>query len=160
MRRSWMPDTYLVPGFRTPFAKAGTVFSRHTALELSASIAAAMNAKARPDFLVWGQAIPDPSLSNIARELIFQAKLDPEIPSFSDVMACSTSFVGTIFASGMVGRSDMHLALVGGVETMSHVPLALKMGMADKIIGNFLKNPAAAAELLAHITAGDFDLPI
>ncbi len=119
-----------------------------------------MNEKTKPDFLVWGQVIPDPTLSNIARELIFQAKLDPEIPSFSDVMACSTSFVGTIFASGMVGRSDMHLALVGGVETMSHVPLALKMGMADKIIGNFLKNPAAAAELLAHITAGDFDLPI
>jgi acetyl-CoA C-acetyltransferase/acetyl-CoA acyltransferase len=54
----------------------------------------------------------------------------------------------------------MHLALVGGVETMSHVPLALKMGMADKIIGNFLKNPGAAAELLAHVAPGDFDLPI
>jgi acetyl-CoA C-acetyltransferase/acetyl-CoA acyltransferase len=155
-----MAEAFLVPGLRTPFVKAGTAFAAHTALELSAPIAAAMNEKTKPDFLVWGQVIPDPTLSNIARELIFQAKLDPEIPSFSDVMACSTSFVGAIFASGMVGRSDMHLALVGGVETMSHVPLALKMGMADKIIGNFLKNPAAAAELLAHITAGDFDLPI
>jgi acetyl-CoA C-acetyltransferase len=152
--------TYLVPGLRTPFVKAGTFFAGHTALELSAPIAAAMNAKAKPDFLVWGQVIPDPTLSNIARELIFEAKLDPEIPSFSDIMACSTSFVGTILASGMVGKSDMHLALVGGVETMSHVPLALKTGMADKIIGNFLKNPGAAAELLAHVAPGDFDLPI
>jgi acetyl-CoA C-acetyltransferase/acetyl-CoA acyltransferase len=155
-----MAEAFLVPGLRTPFVKAGTAFAAHTALELSAPIAAAMNEKTKPDFLVWGQVIPDPTLSNIARELIFQAKLDPEIPSFSDVMACSTSFVGTIFASGMVGRSDMHLALVGGVETMSHVPLALKMGMADKIIGQFTKNPAAAADLLAHITPNDFDLPI
>jgi len=155
-----MSLSYLVPGLRTPFAKAGTLYASRTALELSAPIAAAMVARARPDFLVWGQVIPDPSLSNIARELIFQAKLDPEIPSFSDVMACSTSFVGTILATGMVGRSDMHLALVGGVETMSHVPLALKMGAADKIIGTFMKNPAAAAELLAHIQAVDFDLPI
>ncbi|HEY1632420.1 MAG TPA: acetyl-CoA C-acyltransferase [Rhizomicrobium sp.] len=151
---------YLVPGLRTPFVKAGTVFAGHTALQLSAPIAAAMAAKAQPDFLVWGQVIPDPTLSNIARELIFEAKLSPEIPSFSDVMACSTSFIGTIFSAGMVGRSDMHLALVGGVETMSHVPLGLKMEMADKIIGNFTKNPGAAADLLSHVTPGDFDLPI
>jgi len=155
-----MADSYLVPGLRTPFAKAGGAFAGYTALELSAPVAAAMGAKARPDFLVWGQVIPDPTLSNIARELVFEAKLDPEIPSFSDVMACSTSFIGTILAAGMVGRSDMHLALVGGVETMSHIPLALKPGVADRIIGSFLKNPAAAADLLTHVTPADFDLPI
>ncbi|HEX4532608.1 MAG TPA: acetyl-CoA C-acyltransferase [Rhizomicrobium sp.] len=155
-----MPDVFLVPGLRTPFVKAGTAFAPHTALELSAPIAAAMNAKAKPDILVWGQVIPDPTLSNIARELIFAAKLDPDIPAFSTVMACSTSFIGMLSAAGMVGKSDMHLALVGGAETMSHVPLALKMGVADKIIGSFMKNPGAAADLLAHITPGDFDLPI
>jgi acetyl-CoA acetyltransferase family protein len=155
-----MTDIYLVPGVRTPFVKAGTLYAGHTALELAAPVAAAMNAKAKPDFIVWGQVIPDPSLSNFARELIFQGGLDPAIPCFSDIMACSTSFVGTILASGMVGRSDMHLALVGGVETMSHVPLALKMPVADKIIGSFLKNPGAAADLLAHIAPADFDLPI
>ncbi|MGD0190865.1 MAG: acetyl-CoA C-acyltransferase [Rhizomicrobium sp.] len=155
-----MSTSYLVPGLRIPFVKAGTHYASHTALDLSAPIAVAMAARARPDFLVWGQVIPDASLSNIARELIFEAKLDPETPAFSDVMACSTSFVGTILASGMVGRSDMHLALVGGVETMSHIPLALKTGAADKIIGTFMKNPAAAADLLAHIEIGDFDMPI
>jgi acetyl-CoA C-acetyltransferase len=155
-----MPDIFLVPGLRTPFVKAGTYYASHTALELSAPIADAMNARVKPDFLVWGQVIPDPSLSNIARELIFQAKLAPELPAFSDVMACSTSFVGTILAAGMVGRSDMHLALVGGVETMSHVPLALKMGAADKIIGTFAKDPAGAARLLAHLEPSDYDLPI
>src|SRR5271154_3741358 len=91
-----MSDLFLVPGLRTPFAKAGTFYASHSALELSAPIAAAMNAVAKPDFLVWGQVIPDPTLSNIARELVFEAKLDREIPCFSDVMACSTSFVGTI----------------------------------------------------------------
>src|ERR1700744_5891802 len=141
-----MSDIYLVPGLRTPFAQAGTVFANNTALQLSAPIAAAMAAKAQPDMLVWGQVIPDPSLSNIARELVFEARLSPELPAFSDVMACSTSFVGTIFSAGMVGRSDMHLALVGGVETMSHVPIALKQEIADKIVGLFPKNPAGALE--------------
>jgi acetyl-CoA C-acetyltransferase len=155
-----MADIYLSTGLRTPFVKAGTLFAARTALELSIPIAAAMTERAKPDFLVWGQVIPDPTLSNIARELILAAKMDPSIPAFSDIMACSTSFVGAIAAAGMVGRSDMHLALVGGAETMSHVPLALKMGKADDIIGNFVKNPAAAAELLAHIAPGDFELPL
>jgi acetyl-CoA C-acetyltransferase len=153
-------DAYLVPGLRTPFVKAGTFYAARTALELSAPVAAAMNEKAKPDFMVWGQVIPDPSLSNIARELIFEAKLNREMPAFSDIMACSTSFIGTVFSAGMVGKSDMHLALVGGVETMSHIPLALKMGAADKIIATFMKNPGAAVELLAHLAPDDYDLPI
>ena len=155
-----MSDIYLVPGLRTPFVKAGTFFAKNTALQLSAPIAAAMNARAKPDFMVWGQVIPDPSLSNIARELVFEAKLSPELPAFSDVMACSTSFIGTIFSAGMVGKSDMHLALVGGVETMSHVPIALKQETADKIVGLFPKNPAGALEVVQGVKPDDFNLPI
>jgi acetyl-CoA C-acetyltransferase len=155
-----MADVFLVPGLRTPFVKASTFYAGSTGLQLSAPIAAAMNERAKPDFLVWGQVIPDPTISNIARELVFEAKLDPELPAFTDVMACSTSFVGAIIAAGMVGKSDMHLALAGGVETMSHVPIALKQDVADKIVGSFAKNPAAAADILAHITANDFNLPI
>ncbi len=155
-----MSDVYLVPGLRTPFVKAGTAFAGFTALQLSAPVAAAMAARARPDFLHWGQVIPDPTLSNIARELIFEAGLDPEIPSFSSVMACSTSFIATIEAAGMVGRSDMHLGLVGGVETMSHVPIALKQDYADRIVALFGKNPAGALEAAQKVTPGDFNLPV
>jgi acetyl-CoA C-acetyltransferase len=155
-----MSNTYLVPGVRTAFVKAGTVFAPYTALQLSAPVAKTMAGRARPDFINWGQVIPDPTLSNIARELIFEAGLDPEIPSFSTVMACSTSFVATIEAAGMVGRSDMHLALVGGVETMSHVPIALKQDLADKIVSLFPKNPAGALEAVQGVKPDDFNLPI
>jgi acetyl-CoA C-acetyltransferase len=155
-----MTDVFLVPGVRTPFVKAGTLFAQHTALELSRPVAEAMNARARPDFMIWGQVIPDATVSNIARELIFEAKMSPDIPAFSTVMACSTSFVGTIEASGMVGRSGFHLALVGGVETMTHVPIALKNSFADAIFAAFAKNPQAALEMLQKVTPQDFDLPV
>ncbi len=155
-----MAEAFLVPGLRTPFVKAGTHYTKYSALALSIPLAEAMNKRARPDLLVWGQVIPDPTLSNIARELVFEAKLDPTIPAFSTVMACSTSFMGVVEAAGMLGRGRLHLALAGGVETMSHIPLALKPVAADGIIGTFLKNPGAAAEMLAHVTPGDFDLPI
>src|SRR6202000_1611783 len=125
-----MADVFLVPGVRTPFVKAGTLFAQHTALELSRPGAEAMTAKAAPDFVIWGQVIPDATVSNIARELIFEAKMSPEIPAFSTVMACSPRFICPLEAPGMVGHGDFHLALVGGVETMSHVPLALKAQFA------------------------------
>src|SRR5580692_12857019 len=155
-----MTDVYLSPGLRTPFVKAGGAYAKHSALELSVPVAQAMNAKARPDFLVWGQVIPDPTVSNIARELIFEAGLDPQIPAFSTVLACSTSFVGVIQAAGMVGRGGTHLALAGGAETMSHVPIALKKPVADRLVATFPRDPAGAAAMLTQLTAADFDLPL
>jgi len=119
-----------------------------------------MAARARPDFIVWGQVIPDPTISNIARELVFEAGLDPTIPAFSTVIACSTSFMGAIEAAGMIGRGGTHLALVGGVETMSHVPIALRTSVADRLVAAFQRDPAGAAAMLAQLTAADFNLPL
>ncbi|HEY1448781.1 MAG TPA: beta-ketoacyl synthase N-terminal-like domain-containing protein, partial [Caulobacteraceae bacterium] len=155
-----MTDVYLAPGVRTPFVKSGGAYAALNGLALSVPVAKAMAARARPDFLVWGQVIPDQSLSNIARELVFEAGLDPTIPAFSTVLACSSSFVGAISTAGMIGRGGTHLALVGGVETMSHVPIALAMAKADAIIGRFAHDPAGAAGDLAGLTAADFVLPI
>ncbi len=155
-----MTDVYLVPGLRTPFVKGGTAYAPYDALGISAPVAKAMAARARPDFIVWGEVIPDPTVSNIARELVFEAGLDPTIPAVSTVLACSTSFMGVIESSGMIGRGGTHLALVGGAETMSHVPIALKRPVADKLVAAFPHDPAGAADMLTHLTAADFDLPL
>jgi acetyl-CoA C-acetyltransferase/acetyl-CoA acyltransferase len=155
-----MPDIFIAPGLRTPFVKAGGAYAKHSALDLSKPIAAAMAARARPDFVVWSQVIPDPLVSNIARELVFEAGLDPDLPAFSTILACSSSFVGAVQAGAMMGRGGAHLALVGGVETMSHVPIALTQAKADQIIAQFAKDPAGAAQALTTLGAADFALPI
>lgn len=152
-------DVWIVPGLRTPFVKGGGAFANHKGLSLSIPLAKAMQDKARPDFLIWGQVIPDPTVSNIARELVYEAGLDPTIPAFSTVLACSSSFVGVIQAAGMVGHGGMHLALVGGVETMSHIPIALKQHVADKLIAQFAMDPDAALALIDGLTPEDFNLP-
>jgi acetyl-CoA C-acetyltransferase/acetyl-CoA acyltransferase len=153
-------EIFLAPGLRTAFVKSGGAFAAVNGLGLSVPVVKAMAARARPDFLAWGQVIPDPTISNIARELVFEAGLDPTIPAFSTVLACSSSFIAAIQAAGMIGHGGTHLALVGGVETMSHVPIALTMTKADAIIGQFARDPAGAASALAALTAGDFTLPI
>jgi acetyl-CoA C-acetyltransferase len=154
-----MTEIYLVPGVRTPFVKAGGVYAQRSALELSVPVIRAMAARARPDFLAWGQVIPDPGLSSIGRELVFEAGIDPSIPAYSTIMACSTSFMATLQAAGMIGRGGMHLALVGGVESMSHVPIALKYKIAEGLVGEFARDPSAAAAAFARLTPADFDLP-
>jgi len=155
-----MADAYLVPGLRTPFVKGGTAYAQYDALKLSAPVAKAMAARARPDFIVWGEVIPEATVSNIARELVFEAGLDPTIPAVSTVLACSTSFMGVIEAAGMVGRGGAHLALVGGAETMSHVPIALKPPVADRLVAAFQHDPASALAMLTKLTAADFDRPL
>ena len=64
-----MADVFLSPGVRTPFVKAGGVYAQQSSLQLSIPVVQKMRERAQPDLLVWGQVIPDPSLSNIAREL-------------------------------------------------------------------------------------------
>ena len=155
-----MTQIFLSPGVRTPFVKGGGAFAGYDTLQLSAPLAKAMGAKARPDLIVWGEVIPEPTISNIARELVFEAGLDPTIPAVSTVLACSTSFMGMAEAAGMIGRGGMHLALVGGAETMSHVPIALKRPVADKLVAAFPRDPAGAAKMLTELTAADFDLPL
>jgi len=154
-----MSDVYLVAGLRTPFVKAGGAYAQRSTLELSVPVVTAMSARARPDLLVWGQVIPEPSLSNIARELVYEAGLDPHIPAYSTIMACSTSFMATLQAAGLVGHGSSHLALVGGVESMSHVPIALKYKVAERLLAEFAKQPAAAMATLATLKPADFDLP-
>jgi acetyl-CoA C-acetyltransferase len=76
-----MADVFLSAGVRTPFVKAGGVYARRSALELSIPVVKQMCAQTRPDLLVWGQVIPDTTVSNIARELVFEAGLEPTIPA-------------------------------------------------------------------------------
>lgn len=154
-----MSDIYLVPGLRTPFVKAGGVYAKHSSIDLSVPLVREMAGRARPDFVVWGQVITHPDVSNIAREVVLDAGVDPTIPAFSTTLACSTSFMAAIEAGAMLGRGGAHLALVGGSESMSHVPIALKQRVADELMFLFAKDRAAAAERLARIGAGDFNLP-
>ena len=154
-----MSDVYLASGLRTPFVKAGGVYAQSSAIDLSVPVVKEMSARARPDLLAWGQVIPDPSISSIARELVFEAGLDPTIPAYSTIMACSTSFMAVLQAAGLIGRGGMHLALVGGVESMSHVAIALKYKVTERLLRELAQNPAALGQAFAALKPTDFDLP-
>lgn len=155
-----MSKTYIVPGKRTPFVKAGSDFAQLQSHELAVPVVQAMAEQARPDLLAFGQVIPNPQISNLGRELLLDAGLDADIPAFSNVLACSTSMLGTIQTAGMLGKGGLHLGLVGGTESMSHVPIALKPETAQKLTVQSAKDPTAAQQTFQSLTPQDFDLPV
>lgn len=150
---------YIAAGLRTPFGRGGGALADHDAITLAVPVAQAMAAKARPDLFVWGTVIPSLGWSNIGREIWLDAGLDPTVPSFSAVLACSTSMVAAFAAGGMLG-GDKDLALVGGSEVMSNPPIGLKLEASKRIVKLFRTNPAEALAALQALTPNDLVLPI
>lgn len=150
---------FIASGLRTPFGRGGGALADHDAISLSVPLAQAMAKQARPDLFVWGTVIPSLGWSNIGREVWLDAGLDPTVPAFSAVLACSTSMVAAFAAAGMLGGSA-DLALVGGAEVMSNPPIGLKLDASKRIVKLFRTDPAAAAAALQALTADDLTLPV
>jgi acetyl-CoA C-acetyltransferase len=132
---------WLLPGLRTPFARAGSSLAPYDAIELSVPVVQAMIRQLsgrKPDFAVWGTVLPNLTWSNIAREVLLDAKVDPTIPAFSTVMACSTSMIGALEAASMLDGAHRSLALVGGTESLSHVQIGLSQSLSDWLRGFLL----------------------
>ena len=128
--------TWLVAGLRTPFARVDGGLRRLDAVALCVPVAKAMAAQLsagdRPDLVVWGTVAPNLGWSNIAREVVIDAGVDPATPAFSTVLACSTSMAAVFEAAGML-RENLAIAMCGGVESMSRVQIGLKQGFSDWI---------------------------
>jgi len=129
-------QAWLVAGVRTPFARADGPLRKRDTIGLSVPVAEAMARQLRPndrpDVVVWGTVMQSLAVSNIAREVVLDARLDPSTPAFSTVLACSTSMIAVFEAAGML-REGLDLALCGGVESMSRVQLGLTQGLSDVI---------------------------
>jgi acetyl-CoA C-acetyltransferase len=127
-------DIWLAAGVRTPFAKVDGPLQALDALELSVPVArhmAGLLKGGRPDFAVWGVVVPNLLYSNLAREVLMDAGIDPRTPAFSTVMACSTSMIGAIEAAGMLDGDTYNLALVGGVDSLSRIQFGLGQKLSD-----------------------------
>lgn len=149
---------FLAAGLRTAFGRGGGALATYDAISLSVPVVQAMAQHAEPDFVVWGTVIPNLGWSNIAREVWLDAKLNPRVPAFSVVLACSTSMTATFAAAGMLG-GGADLSLVGGAEVMSRPSLALTAEASKRLTDLFAKDAGAALAALQSLTVRDYVLP-
>jgi acetyl-CoA C-acetyltransferase len=122
---------WLAAGLRTPFAAVDGPFAGRDSLAMSVPVVQAMAQQVNGpiDFGVWGSVVVNLAYANLAREVWLDSKLDPHTQTFTTIMQCSTSMVGAFEAAGMLGRRAA-LAMVGGVESMSHVQIGLGQNLS------------------------------
>jgi acetyl-CoA acyltransferase len=129
----------IVAGLRTPFVKAGTAFKDLSALELGKRVVTELVQRAEIptsaiDQIVFGTVIPSVQLSNIAREVGLAAGLPKNIDAYSVVRACATSLEAMTSAADAIALGEVDLALVGGAEAMSDVPIMYSRPVAQAVV--------------------------
>ncbi len=128
-------EIFVASGPRTPFAKIDGPLAHLDAVALSVPVAQAavrslMASRATPDCIIWGTVIPSLAVSNIAREVWFDAGLDPIVPALTVVQQCATSLAAATHAAAQISADRYDLALCGGSESMSQTQIGLTRGMS------------------------------
>ena len=86
----------IVAGLRTPFVKSGGDFRGLSAVELGALVVNELVARSgvdakEIDSLVFGQVIPSPLVSLIAREVVLRTQLPRNVQAHTVSRACATT---------------------------------------------------------------------
>jgi acetyl-CoA acyltransferase len=113
---------------RTPFVKSFGVFDSETALSLSLRVATELLARsgidpARVDEVIWGAVIPQTKNPNVARDLVLFSGLPRTVPGVTLNKACASSLEATLRGADSIRLGRAQVALVGGVEVLSDVPI-------------------------------------
>ncbi len=151
----------IVHGIRTPFVKSGTVFKHLSALELGKAVVAELVQRAavdpeRIDRLVFGSVVPDPHAPNIAREIVLGAGLPRSIDAYSVTRACATSTQALVDAAASIIVGDIDVAVVGGAESLSRVPITVSDNLADALMAaSSAKDPLGKAKPFLELGAKD-----
>ena len=119
-----MKDVVIIDGFRTPYAKAGTVLKDVPAVELGAAVIKEVVARtgidpSRVDEVIVGNAGMPAEAANIGRVIALRAGIPERVPAYSVQRNCASGMqaVASAVAQIRAGVSDM--VLVAGVESMS-----------------------------------------
>ena len=131
----------VVKGLRTPFMKAGTAFAELTALDLGKMVVRELVERSdldpeEIDQVVFGQVIPTVTAPSIAREVVLAAGLPRKIESHTAARACATSIQTFIDAANAIALGDAEVAIVGGTESMSDVPIFASRPLAHALVAS------------------------
>jgi acetyl-CoA acyltransferase len=129
----------IVAGLRTPFVKSGTAFKDLSALELGRQVVSELVQRselptAAIDQIVFGTVIPSVQLPNIAREVSLAAGLPKNVDAYSVTRACATSLQALTSAADAIALGELDVAIVGGAEAMSDVPISYSRPVAQAVL--------------------------
>ncbi len=129
----------IVGGVRTPFVKAGSDFSKASALDLSMHVvtAAVNKINLNPgsvDELIFGSVLLDSRFPNLAREIILRTDLPKKISAHFVSNNCISGIVALNFLADGIRAGRIKVGLGGGVESMSMPALSVNRKLEKTFI--------------------------
>jgi acetyl-CoA acyltransferase len=155
----------IVDGVRTPFAKAGTTLRALSAIELGKLAVSELIHRtdldpATVDLLVFGTVIPSVLAPNIAREVALMPLLPKGVQAFSVSRACASANQAITDAADQVALGHAEVAIAGGAESLSNVPILHSRGFSDALVAaSKARTLTQRVQAFSRIRAKDF-IPI
>jgi acetyl-CoA acyltransferase len=151
----------IVAGLRTPFVKSGGEFRDLSAVELGAALANELVARTpipprEYDAVVFGQVIPSPLVSLVAREVVLRTQLPKDVEAHTVARACATSIQAATSAADQIALGHADVVLAGGAESLSDAPIFASRPLAQAIVdASRAKHVVDKARAFAHLSAHD-----
>lgn len=153
---------YIVDGVRTPFAKSGTTLADYDAVELGKAAVSLLVARsgiepAKIEEVIIGCVGQPAHAPNISRVIALRAGIPDSVPAITVHRNCASGFEAVTQAAEkmLVGRGDVFV--VGGVESMSQIPLLFSQEAAKKFVAlSRAKNLSQKLQAIGSFRASDF----
>jgi acetyl-CoA acetyltransferase family protein len=156
------PRLAIIDGVRTPFCKAGTALASLDAVELGRTAVASLLARTGidPELLdevILGCVSQPAEAANIARVIALRAGIPPRVPAATVHRNCASGIESLTQAYEKMCAGRGRVFVVGGVESMSQMPLLFQHSAATKF-GRLVRAKSLGQKVgaLAAFRAHDF----
>jgi acetyl-CoA C-acetyltransferase/acetyl-CoA acyltransferase len=127
----------IIDGMRTPFCKAGTELATLSADDLGRIAVDALLTRtgidpALIDEVIFGCVAQPAEAANIARVIALRAGIPESVPAMTVHRNCASGFEAFTTAAERLASGRGSIFLVGGTESMSHVPMLFQDATARK----------------------------
>jgi len=152
----------IVAGVRTPFARSGTTLKSYTAIDLGRLAVAELMQRsdldgAVVDLLVYGTVLPSVIAPNIAREVALLPHFPRTLQAFTVGRACASANQAITDAADQIALGHAHVAIAGGAESLTQVPILHSRGMSDVLVAaSKAKSMPQRLSILARLRPRDF----
>lgn len=152
----------IVAGVRTPFARSGTLLKDYSAIDLGRFAVAELVQRSSidggdVDTLVFGTVVQSVVAPNIAREVSLMPHFPKTLQAFTVSRACASANQAITDAADQIALGHSHVAIAGGAESLTQVPILHSRGMTDVLVAaSKAKSMSQRVATLARIRPRDF----
>jgi acetyl-CoA acyltransferase len=156
----------IVAGLRTPFTKQGTALKALRTVDLATLVVKELMQRSElppkeVTLCVYGQVVPTLDWLNIAREVVLRAGLPKDIEAYSVSRACATSIQALTNASEEIMAGQHDVAIVGGADSMSDVPIGVGKRLAQALMeAQKAKSIGQTLKALSRLSPKDLVPPV